>query len=181
MAPAAHNRDPPLLAELLLDLLRERDVAVLGQHDGLEEGDGVLLPEDALVLLLEVYERVAGLAVPDVGQPCLNAQTQVIADDLHAWACTHAHTMMIEVARRLLLLRVVRCCYLDTPSSPHVVVASNGLAVAHEAEVHGGADEVAVEGEVHAAHGEEGALGASGGTLLTTGLGPFEKNLAQTN
>ena len=32
-----------------------------------KEGDGFLLPEDAIVLLLQVDKGIAGLAVPDVG------------------------------------------------------------------------------------------------------------------
>jgi hypothetical protein len=58
---------------------------------------------------------------------------------------------------KLLSFKVRHYCYLNTPSGPHVVVASDGLAVAHEAEVHGRADKVADEGEVHATHGEKGA------------------------
>ena len=59
-------------AQLLLHLSREVDVAlldgvaVLGDGHVLEEGDDVLLPEDALVFLLQVNEGVASLAVPDV-------------------------------------------------------------------------------------------------------------------
>jgi hypothetical protein len=61
--------------------------------------------------------------------------------------------------KKLLSFKVRHYCYLNTPSGPHVVVASDGLAVAHEAEAHGRADKVADEGEVHATHGEKGALG----------------------
>ena len=38
----------------------------------LEEGDDLLLPEDALVLFAQVGEGVGGLAVIDVGQTCLH-------------------------------------------------------------------------------------------------------------
>ena len=55
---------------------------LLGQHHLLEEGDDLLLPEDALVLLLQVDEGVGGLAVPDVRQPCLHSQAQVVANHL---------------------------------------------------------------------------------------------------
>lgn len=48
---------------------------------------------------------------------------------------------------------------LDTPSSPHVVVAADRLAITHEAEVHCWADEMAIECKIHATHGEEGSLG----------------------
>jgi hypothetical protein len=49
--------------------------------------------------------------------------------------------------------------HLHTPSSPHVVVATNRLAITHEAKVHSRADELPVEGKVHATHGEQGPLG----------------------
>lgn len=49
--------------------------------------------------------------------------------------------------------------HLHTPPSPHVVVAANRLAITHETEVHGRANEIPVEGKVHAAHGEQGSLG----------------------
>jgi hypothetical protein len=47
------------------------------------------LPEDTLVLLAQVDEGVGGLGVPDVGQACLAAQAQVVADNLGAPACPH--------------------------------------------------------------------------------------------
>ena len=40
------------------------------------------MPEDAVVLLLEVDKGVAGFAVPDVWQTSLDSQSQVITDDL---------------------------------------------------------------------------------------------------
>lgn len=58
-------------------------LSFLTEGDTLEEGDGLLLPEDAVVLLLQVDKRVAGLAVPDVGQPSLHSQPKVVADHLH--------------------------------------------------------------------------------------------------
>ena len=48
--------------------------------------------------------------------------------------------------------------HLAAPAGPHVVVPPQRLAVPHEAEVHGRPDELAVKGQVHAAHGEERAL-----------------------
>lgn len=54
----------------------------LWELDSLKEGDDLLLPEDAVKLLLQVDKGVGGLAVPDVGLPCLHAQPQVVADDL---------------------------------------------------------------------------------------------------
>jgi hypothetical protein len=86
------------LAQLLLHLPREVDVALLdrvtllGDGHVLEEGDDVLLPEDALVFLLQVNEGVASLAVPDVWQASLDTQAQVVADDLNV-ICTVINTM----------------------------------------------------------------------------------------
>ena len=48
--------------------------------------------------------------------------------------------------------------YLDTPAGPHVIVSANGVALTHEAKVHGRPDELPVEGKVHATHREESAL-----------------------
>ena len=48
--------------------------------------------------------------------------------------------------------------YLDTPASPHVIISANGVALTHETKVHGRADELPVEGKVHATHWEESAL-----------------------
>lgn len=85
-------------AQLLLHLPREVDVALLdcvallGDGHVLEEGDDVLLPEDALVFLLQVDEGVASLAVPDVWQASLDTQAQVVADDLNC-ICTVVNTM----------------------------------------------------------------------------------------
>ena len=47
---------------------------------------------------------------------------------------------------------------LAAPACPHVIVASDGLAISHEAKVHGRADEITVKCQVHAAHGEERPL-----------------------
>ena len=86
------------LAQLLLHLPREVDVALLdcvallGDGHVLEEGDDVLLPEDALVFLLQVNKGVASLAVPDVWQASLDTQAQVVADDLDV-SCTVVNTM----------------------------------------------------------------------------------------
>ena len=86
------------LAQLLLHLPRKVDVALLdrvallGDGHVLEEGDDVLLPEDALVFLLQVNEGVASLAVPDVWQASLDTQAQVVADDLNV-ICSVVNTM----------------------------------------------------------------------------------------
>lgn len=72
------------LAQLLLDLLRQFNVALL--HGGaffrersrLEERDDLFLPKYALVLLLQVHKRVACFAVPDVWQACLHSQSQMV-------------------------------------------------------------------------------------------------------
>ena len=40
------------------------------------------MPEDAVVLLLQIDKGVTGLAVPDVWQASLDTQTQVITNDL---------------------------------------------------------------------------------------------------
>ena len=54
----------------------------LTEGNALEEGNSLLLPEDAVVLLLQVDEGVAGLAVPDVGQSSLHSQPKVVTDHL---------------------------------------------------------------------------------------------------
>ena len=48
--------------------------------------------------------------------------------------------------------------YLRAPSSPHIVITSNGLAFTHKAKVHGGTNQVAVESQIHTTHGEQCAL-----------------------
>ena len=58
-------------------------LGLLAEGDTLKEGDGLLLPEDAIVLLLQVDKGVAGLAVPDVGQPSLHSQPKVVTYHLH--------------------------------------------------------------------------------------------------
>ncbi|OAY69240.1 putative tRNA (guanine(26)-N(2))-dimethyltransferase 2, partial [Ananas comosus] len=55
-----------LLCELCVALLH--GVALLGERSGLEEGDDLFLPIDAVAFFLEVHEWVARLAVPDVGE-----------------------------------------------------------------------------------------------------------------
>lgn len=57
--------------------------ALLGKDHRLEEGNELLLPEEAVELLFQVHKWVAGLAVPDVGQSRLDPQSQVIAHYLH--------------------------------------------------------------------------------------------------
>lgn len=70
------------------------------------------LPKDALVLLAQIDEGVAGLAMPYVWQASFAANAQVVADDLGAPAC------------------------------PHIVIATNGLALTHEAKVQSWANEL---------------------------------------
>ena len=48
--------------------------------------------------------------------------------------------------------------HLAAPPSPHVVVAPDGLPIAHQPKVHRGTNELPVKGQVHATHGEQGAL-----------------------
>lgn len=52
----------------------------------------------------------------------------------------------------------MRKLYLDTPASPHIVVAPDRLAVSHKTKIHCRADELTVESKIHATHGEQGAL-----------------------
>ena len=51
--------------------------------DIFKEGDYVLLPEDAMILLFEVDKGVGGLGMPDVGLAGLDPQPQVVANHLH--------------------------------------------------------------------------------------------------
>ena len=71
-----------LVSQLQIALLDS--LGLLAQLHLLEERNDVLLPEDALVLLLEVDKGVGSLAVPDVGKACLHTQAQVVTDDLQA-------------------------------------------------------------------------------------------------
>lgn len=48
---------------------------------------------------------------------------------------------------------------LDAPSSPHIIVASDRLAIAHKAKVHGRANELSIKSQIHPTHGEQGSLG----------------------
>nr|GLL18479.1 putative tRNA (guanine(26)-N(2))-dimethyltransferase 2 [Ipomoea trifida] len=67
------------LAKLRFHLLRQLEVArldsgaVLRESRSLEKRDQLLLPVDALVLLLKVHERIASFAMPDVGQTGLHS------------------------------------------------------------------------------------------------------------
>jgi len=54
------------------------------QHGRLVKAEAQHLPEDALVLLLQVDERVGRLRVPDVRLAGLDAQPQVVGDHLDA-------------------------------------------------------------------------------------------------
>ncbi|PON82088.1 hypothetical protein TorRG33x02_220830 [Trema orientale] len=47
---------------------------------------------------------------------------------------------------------------LDTPTSPHIIVATNWLTITHQPKVHCRPNKVTVEGQVHTTHGEQGAL-----------------------
>lgn len=80
-----HQRSREVWAAHLLGQVAVAFSHCLGQLwelDSLKEGDDLLLPEDAVKLLLQIDEGVGGLAVPDVGLPCLHTQPQVVADDL---------------------------------------------------------------------------------------------------
>lgn len=57
-------------------------LSLLAERNRLEEGNGLLLPEDAIVLLFEVHEGVAGLAMPDVWKTSLDTQAQMVTDHL---------------------------------------------------------------------------------------------------
>ena len=76
------------LAELCPHLLGQFKVTLLDsggllwEGHRLEEWDQLLLPEDAVVFLLQVYKRVACFAVPDVRQTSLNTQAQMISNNL---------------------------------------------------------------------------------------------------
>ncbi|KAJ0579713.1 hypothetical protein HanHA300_Chr04g0120951 [Helianthus annuus] len=46
--------------------------------------------------------------------------------------------------------------HLHTPTSPHVVIPTNGLTVSHEPKIHGGPDEFPMKTKVHPTHREKG-------------------------
>lgn len=77
------------LAEFGFDLLGEFNVALLDsgallrEGNRLEEWDQFFLPVDSFVFLLQVHKWVTGFAVPDVRQPCLHSQSQVVTDNLY--------------------------------------------------------------------------------------------------
>lgn len=48
--------------------------------------------------------------------------------------------------------------YLHTPTSPHIIIATNGLAISHESKVHGRTDQITVECQIHSTHWKEGGL-----------------------
>ena len=48
--------------------------------------------------------------------------------------------------------------YLATPTCPHIVVATNRLAISHEAKVHSWAYQFSIKGQVHPTHRKQGAL-----------------------
>lgn len=45
--------------------------------------------------------------------------------------------------------------HLSTPSSPHVVISTNGLAVSHEPKIHSRPNEFPMEPKVHPTHREK--------------------------
>ena len=65
-----------------LQIARLNSLCLLGKGDTLEEWNGLFLPEDAVVFLLQVDKWVGGLAVPDVWQARLDSQTQMITNHL---------------------------------------------------------------------------------------------------
>mmetsp|Transcript_139098 Transcript_139098/g.432773 ORF Transcript_139098/g.432773 Transcript_139098/m.432773 type:complete len:433 (-) Transcript_139098:159-1457(-) len=133
--PRLHGpREPPKvrvhLPELLVELRGQVRVAVLRRAarevDPAEERDQLFLPEQPLVLLLQVGEGVRGLVVVYVRLPGLDAQVEMVRADL----------------RR--------------PAGEHVVVPPPRLPIAHQALHDRGPDALPVEGEVHGAHGVQG-------------------------
>lgn len=74
--------------EFLLHELGQLQVALLNSYaffwkaHRLEEWNDIFLPEDAFVLFLQIHERVAGFAVPDIREPRLHTKIQVITDNL---------------------------------------------------------------------------------------------------
>ena len=132
----------------------------------LKEGNDVLLPENAMELLLEIDKGVGSLRVPDIGLPCLHAQPQVVADDL--WSAAHRCGKVAEhkgsyrdsclggdrpqqhircagaqrqpgdsIEAAAVVSRPMRTAYLGAPACPHIIVAAQGLPVSHQAKVHG--------------------------------------------
>mmetsp|Transcript_21620 Transcript_21620/g.59967 ORF Transcript_21620/g.59967 Transcript_21620/m.59967 type:complete len:261 (-) Transcript_21620:306-1088(-) len=122
------------MTQTFAHLVRQLQVAVDGvgrlltELQGLEEGNDLLLPKDALVFLAQVGEGVGGLGVPYIGEASLASQAKMVTDDLGA------------------------------PASPHVVISPNGLALPHEPKVHGRANGFTVKGQVHTTHGIQGTL-----------------------
>ena len=48
--------------------------------------------------------------------------------------------------------------YLGAPASPHIIIASNWLTITHESKVHGRANQLTIESQIHTTHGEQCAL-----------------------
>ena len=48
--------------------------------------------------------------------------------------------------------------YLNAPTSPHIVVATNRLTITHETKVHSWSNQITVESQVHTAHWEKRSL-----------------------
>lgn len=108
----------------VVDLVSQLQIALLygggllGECDLLEKGDDLLLPEDAFVLFLQVDKGVGGFAVPDVGQPSLNAQPQVVADDLsQTCLSTWADTKMAQNV--ILLMTITKLQTIAVPFTAH--------------------------------------------------------------
>jgi hypothetical protein len=101
--------------------------------------------------------------MPQVGQAGLDSDAQVIADDLGAPSGPPVRDKAEGVSGRNGRVRGEWGREGERAQGEkrgsHVVVAANGLPLSHEAEVERGADEIAVEGQVHATHGEQRALG----------------------
>lgn len=66
--------------------------------------------------------------MPNIRQASFDSEIQVVGDDFHA------------------------------PASPHVVVTAPWLSFSHESKVHGRSNGLAIKGQIHATHGEKGAL-----------------------
>ena len=73
-------------------------LSFLTEGNTLEEGDGLLLPEDAVVLLLQVDKGVASLAMPDVGQTSLHSQPKVVTDHLQTECLCDEQDSALQVA-----------------------------------------------------------------------------------
>ncbi len=71
---------PDLLGEFNVAFLNSR--AFIWKDSGSEEWDQLFLLEDTIVLLFQVNKRIAGFAVPYVGQTSLDSQLQMVTYNL---------------------------------------------------------------------------------------------------